>query len=525
MTNTMRKTTGMLAALLLLSGSTIGAFAAAEPAPYLRGDINRDGVVSVEDAQLALKAYTNLVAENPSGLNAVQFQAANVLQDSVLDVIDAQCILQYYVTNTVSQGSVSWDQLTGRDQLTVPDTGEELVIRAVTVAYPEAMIKQFVKRHPEYEGKIRMDVLLPDGGGWTSDEFEAFLANAKDTDLFMIDNFYLFNFLNNDDFSIPVSKIGFQESDFANMYAYTLEAGTSLNGELKALTNYASPSGFAYRTDLAEQYLGVKTPAEMQKLIGTWEDFDKAAKTVHDKTNGAVAFCDKYGGMPFAGSSGLTEPWFNEDNEIVIPEQMKRLAERYMSYTKNGYCCEGRIFSTEDWYDDVKNGALFGFFVPSWALPEYDEELNLMEELCGGKESSAYGKFNMVQGPAAYHWGGEYMLVSPQCDNKTLAYEFLRETMLDDDAMIAYAQETGNFINNSSAVKKLAASEEGYAALGGQKVLLLLDEIASACHATKEYTPKDADMVTSFTESVNSAILNDSSLDFFYQSFCATHEL
>ena len=515
----------MLAALLLLSGSTISAFAEAGKAPYLRGDINRDGVVSVEDAQLALKAYTNLIAENPSGLNAVQFQAANVLQDSVLDVIDAQCILQYYVTNTVSQGSVSWDQLTGRDQLTVPDTGEELVIRAVTDSYSKVMIQQFIERHPEYEGKIRMDVLLPDGGGWSSDEFEAFLANAKDTDLFMIDDFYLFNFLNNDDFSIPVSKIGFQESDFANMYVYTLEAGTSLNGELKALTNYASPSGFAYRTDLAEQYLGVRTPVEMQKLISTWEDFDKTAKTFHDKMNGTVAFCDKYNGMTLAGSSGLTEPWYNAQNEVAIPEQIKRLAERYMLFTKNGYCSEGRIFNWGDWYDDVKNGALLGFFVPCWALPEYNGDISMMEDFCGGRDSSAYGKFNIVQGPAAYYWGGQYMLVSPQCDNKTLAYEFLRESMLDDDAMIAYAQETGDFINNSSAVKKLAASEEGYPSLGGQKVLSLLDEIASACHATKVYTPVDNDLMTFFEIDANDAILNDVPLDEFYQSFCEMHEL
>ena len=202
---------------------------------------------------------------------------------------------------------------------------------------------------------------------------------------------------------------------------------------------------------------------------------------------------------------------------------MKRLAERYLSYTKNGYCSEGRIFSTEDWDDDVKNGALFGFLVLCGALPEYNGEMNMMEDFCGGKESSDYGKFNIVQGPAAYHWGGQYMLVSPQCDNKTLAYEFLRETMLDD-AMIDYAQETGVFINNSAAFKKLAASEDGYPSLGGQKVLSLFDGIASAAHARKAYTPKDAELVDSFIETVDEAVLNDVLLDTVYQSFCEIHK-
>ncbi len=120
MTNAMRKTTGMLAALLLLSGSTFSAFAAEEPAPYLPGDINEDGAVSVEDAQLTLKAYTQRVAGLDTELTARQHKAADVNGDSTLSVDDAQNILKYYTQKTVAGKDITWEEIL-RDQ-PKPDT-------------------------------------------------------------------------------------------------------------------------------------------------------------------------------------------------------------------------------------------------------------------------------------------------------------------------------------------------------------------------------------------------------------------
>lgn len=72
---------------------------------------------------------------------------------------------------------------------------------------------------------------------------------------------------------------------------------------------------------------------------------------------------------------------------------------------------------------------------------------------------------------------------------KEICYEFLSEFTVNEETMTAFADETGNFLNNSSVMKKLAASDEGFASLGGQKVIGLLDEIAAASHSLKAYTP------------------------------------
>ena len=112
------KTIGLISALLICTGSTVTAFADAAPASYLRGDIDFNGKVEIEDAQIALKAYTNLVSQKPSGLRDPAFQAANVVRNGELDVTDAQCILKYYTDKDVAgKTDTTWEKVVGYDLL------------------------------------------------------------------------------------------------------------------------------------------------------------------------------------------------------------------------------------------------------------------------------------------------------------------------------------------------------------------------------------------------------------------------
>ena len=84
--------------------------APAEP-EVLTGDVNDDGDVSVDDAQLALKAYTKRIAGLDMGLTARQIKAANVNGDAELSVDDAQLILKYYTQKKVAGKDITWDDL------------------------------------------------------------------------------------------------------------------------------------------------------------------------------------------------------------------------------------------------------------------------------------------------------------------------------------------------------------------------------------------------------------------------------
>ena len=77
----------------------------------LPGDLNDDGAVSVDDAQMTLKAYTERIAGNDMKLTADQILAADVDESGELSVEDAQFILKYYTAKTVAQKDITWDDI------------------------------------------------------------------------------------------------------------------------------------------------------------------------------------------------------------------------------------------------------------------------------------------------------------------------------------------------------------------------------------------------------------------------------
>lgn len=75
------------------------------------GDTDGDNEISVIDAQLALKAYTEGVSGKPNGLTQAQVQATDIDRDGKVSVEDVQLILKYYTENTVAGKTVTWAQL------------------------------------------------------------------------------------------------------------------------------------------------------------------------------------------------------------------------------------------------------------------------------------------------------------------------------------------------------------------------------------------------------------------------------
>ena len=89
-------------------------FESLEPAA-LKGDVDGNGAIELDDAQLALAAYTNQLAHKPSGLTAAQEQTADVSGDGEVTVDDAQAILQYY-TETLAHKNPTWDKILNPNQ-------------------------------------------------------------------------------------------------------------------------------------------------------------------------------------------------------------------------------------------------------------------------------------------------------------------------------------------------------------------------------------------------------------------------
>ena len=75
------------------------------------GDANGDNALSVEDAQLVLKVYTERLAGRAYSLPDALETAADVDEDGELTVKDAQYILRFYTEDVVARRNVSWQDI------------------------------------------------------------------------------------------------------------------------------------------------------------------------------------------------------------------------------------------------------------------------------------------------------------------------------------------------------------------------------------------------------------------------------
>lgn len=79
---------------------------------YLLGDIDKDTLVTPDDAYLCLRAYARMSVGIDSGLSTVQEYAADVDRDSKVTVNDAYFILVYYARQSVGKHA-NWDDMIG----------------------------------------------------------------------------------------------------------------------------------------------------------------------------------------------------------------------------------------------------------------------------------------------------------------------------------------------------------------------------------------------------------------------------
>ena len=94
----------------------------------MTGDVDGNGKVSVEDAQLALLSYVQTMAGLESVLTEQQANAADINRDNTVSVEDAQMILIYYVRNTLSGKNVTWDELLGKKTQALPRLTQKMNI-------------------------------------------------------------------------------------------------------------------------------------------------------------------------------------------------------------------------------------------------------------------------------------------------------------------------------------------------------------------------------------------------------------
>lgn len=343
------------------------------------------------------------------------------------------------------------------------------------------------------------------GGGKASEQYDNLFAAGGDLDVYFCEADWALKYINDDDRTLPLADLGLGDADFANMYSYTDEIGRSTSGVRKGVSWQAAAGGFQYRSDLAEEYLGVTSPEEMQAKIGNWSDFVAAAKTVSEASGGKTALADTLGGMWQAYACGRTTPWV-VNNNLEIDDFCKEFADT----AKELWDCGGITKNsqwTDEWTAAGTNDTCMGYFVSTWGFGGF------ALDAAGGEGGATYGKWNVCQGPQAFFWGGTWMVVNPKTDNGDLAREFIISATSDEAAMSTYATKKPEYVNNSKVMDDLIKSDTVFNEkitnnLGGQNFYAALADNAKTINFKGLITEYDATVKADFVDVVKEHYLD-----------------
>lgn len=288
------------------------------------------------------------------------------------------------------------------------------------------------------------------GGGDASERYDQLFNDGGDLDVYFCEADWALKYINDDSKTLALSKLGLGDSDFANIYKYTDEIGKDSNGVRKGVSWQAAAGGFAYRADLAKDYLGASTPAEMQAKVADWDKFVEAAKTVQDKSSGKTALADTVGGMWQAFACGRTQPWV-VDNKLVIDDFCQNFADTAKALWDCGGVTKNSQW-TDEWTAAGSNDACMGYFVSTWGFGGF------FLDAAGGEGGATYGKWAVCQGPQAFFWGGTWIVVNPGTDNGEEARDFIVSATSDEAQMSAYAKNKPEYVNNTKVMDELIAS-------------------------------------------------------------------
>lgn len=328
-------------------------------------------------------------------------------------------------------------------------------------------------------------------GGSVSERYDRMLAADEDMDVFVVEADWGGRYINDDKLTAPLEALGFTEDSFMNCYSYTLEIGRAVDGanagKLVGAASTVCPAGFAYRTDLAEQFLGIKTPEEMQYKVADWDRFIDTACEVGDRSGGTVAFADSLGAMMNMYSQSRKTPWVT-DGSISFDASLQQCVRDLETAWKCGGIDKCTQWSHE-WFDKGESGQIMGYFVSEWAIDEYG--------FIGQISEDTRGKWGLVQGPNPHFWGGAWFVPNASMDNAEEARAFFDYTCVNSESMAIMAEQ-GRFVNNKAVMESIVdngcGSDFGKELFNGQNYMKVLHEAALAIDNKGLVTPYDADV-------------------------------
>ncbi|NMA84074.1 MAG: carbohydrate ABC transporter substrate-binding protein [Epulopiscium sp.] len=325
-------------------------------------------------------------------------------------------------------------------------SGKKLVVWTFTDEVQKMIQDYYLVDNPNLGYEIEI-VIIPNEQ-YQSKIDPALQAGKDAPDVFAIEAGYAKKYLNSK-LTMPLKDLGIEDSDLAAITTYVKDAARDSEGVLKGISWQSCPGAFFYRRSLAEKYLGVSEPADVQSLLKDFPTFLETAKKIKAASNDSVKMLAGPGEVSQVFFANRKDGWV-VDNKLVIDPKIDEYLEITKALESEGLTAQADQWS-EGWYAGMSGDHIFGYVLPTWGL-HYVLKENAENK---DKGTTTAGDWAMVQGPGAYFWGGTWLVARQGTKMKDEAKDLLSYLTLNEGFLEKWAKDTGDLMSNETVVNKI----------------------------------------------------------------------
>ncbi|MDO4506931.1 MAG: extracellular solute-binding protein [Spirochaetales bacterium] len=311
----------------------------------------------------------------------------------------------------------------------------------------ETMVNTYYKpTHP----KMDVDIKMFNTNEMVSKLENAFANGNSVPDVFTLEDAFVRKIIEKGDSQL-LDLTNVYEEVSEKMIKYPSEIGTYQN-KVYGLSWQVTPGAIFYRRSLAKKYLGTDDPVLVQACLSNWNEFNKTAMTLKEKSEGKCVILSSPHSAYRVYKDNRKQPWVVK-GKLNIDPAIKEFMKNTKALKENGCIADAGQWN-DQWFagmrGDLKdyngnNIEVFSYFLPTWGL-HYVLKTNA---------PTTFGDWAVVPGPASYHWGGTWVAAYKNTKHPEEVKEFIKYITSDDVFLEMYAKTTGDVVSNNTVIAKI----------------------------------------------------------------------
>ncbi len=253
------------------------------------------------------------------------------------------------------------------------------------------------------------------------------------------------------------------EALMGNLVEYVPDLSRDAQGRITALSWQATPGALFYRRSIAKDVLGTDDPAEVSKWTSDINKFYELGEKIKAHYGGQKFLLSGYGDMSEFIYNRRTEPYV-QGNQVIIPATLVEYMELAKEMRENRIEAGAGTWSPP-WFSSMADGSVFAYILPTWGL-HYVMKPNAEPEAHAGNRAYS-GDWGLAVPPAPYSWGGTWIGINRNSQNKNLAWELVKFIGSNEQFQEHWARTTGDFVANTNVIDRIK-SDFSDPFLGGQ---------------------------------------------------------